>query len=174
MWFQVGPGEQAARLSEVWNEITGHEPGSDGHDDEMENWVLESAAQPLECRQVQELLMWRNGHIAHQAMEQTRAGSSGYEVYPMRPLLRAYWAVMKAMDRTLLLSEGMGLHGLYPIPQFSVAHELSGGRLDEHQIEAVDEMLLAHSDKWNGLLVKAEGRWYEEMRELRRRRSQSR
>ena len=32
-WFQVGPGERAARLSKVWNRITGREPGSGGLDD---------------------------------------------------------------------------------------------------------------------------------------------
>ena len=172
MWFQVGPGERAARLSEVWNRITGRVPGSDGHDDQMENWVLASAAQPLECRQLQELLTWRNWHIAHQAMEQTRAGSSGYEVYPMRPLLRAYWALMKATDRTLLLAEGMGLPGLFPTPQFSVTHELSDGKIGEGDVAAIDEKLMTHSEKWDRLLAQAEERWYEELREQRRRRRQ--
>ena len=172
MWFQVGPGEQAARLSEVWNQITGHEQGSDGHDDQIENWVLASAAQPLECRQVQDLLTWRNWHIAHQALEQTREGSSGYDVYPMRPLLGAYWAVIKAMHRTLLLAEGMGLPGLFPIQQFSVTHELSDGKLGEREVATIDDKLLTHSEKWDRLLAQAEERWYEELREQRRRRRQ--
>ena len=174
MWFTVGAGDRAARLNEVWNLTTGREPGCDGHDDPMENWVLASAAQPLNCRQVRELLSWRNWHIAHQAMEHTRAGSSGYEVYPMRQLLRAYWAVMKAMDRTLLLAEGFGLPGLYPTPQFSVAHELTGGKIAEGHVTAIDEKLMTHSETWNRLLAKAEERWYDDLRKERRRRRQRR
>ena len=170
MWFQIGPGERAAELNEVWNRITGRDAGSNGHDDQMENWVLSSAAQPLECRQVQELLTWRNWHIAHQTMEQTRAGSSGYEVYPMRPLLRAYWAVMKALHRTLLLAEGMGLHGLFPTPQFSVTHELSNGKIGQGAVVAIDEKLMTHSNTWNRLLEKAEERWCEDLRKQRMRR----
>ena len=138
----------------------------------MENWVLASAAQPLECRQVQDLLTWRNWHIAHQALEQTLEGSSGYDVYPMRPLLGAYWAVIKAMHRTLLLAEGMGLPGLFPIPQFSVTHELSDGKLGEREVATIDDKLLTHSEKWDRLLAQAEERWYEELREQRMRRRQ--
>ena len=165
-------GSGAAQLNEVWNQITGRAPGTDGRDDEMENWVLKTAEQPLECRQLQELFTWRNQHIAHQELQQTRARYSGFEVYPMRPPLRAYWAVMKAAHRTFLLGEGTGLHGLMPTPQFSVTRALSDGKLMDLQISVAEEKLLTHAGKWERLLAQAEERWYRELRELRRGRRQ--
>ena len=169
IWSRIGPGEQAAQLNEVWNLVTGREQGSDGRGDEMEEWILESAVRPLEYPEVRAVREWRNTTVAHQDVKQTRAGTAGYDVFPIWSLVRAYWAVMKAAQRVLLLADGAGLHDLYPTPQFSVAQELSGGRLDTSETETVDERLLAHSLKWERLLRQAEQRWYRELSETRRR-----
>ena len=172
IWVQCGPGEKAARLSEIWNNLTGHERERDGPNDEMDDWILDSAVQPLESPEVQVLRTWRDKNLAHQDMSQTQVGSAGYDVYPMRPLVRAYWVVMKAAHRALLLAEGTGLHGLYPIPGSSVTLELSGGKVDVRQTEIIDERLLVHSTKWDCLLKQAEQRWYRELKALRQRTDQ--
>ena len=95
----------------------------------MEDWILDSAERPLAHPSVAVIRKWRNKHVAHQDMRQMRMGLAGYEVFPIMPLVRAYWAVMMAAHRVLLLADGSGLHGLYPTPQFSIAKELSGGKL---------------------------------------------
>ena len=169
MWSCIGPGEQAARLSEVWNLLTGRERESDGRGDDVEDWILQSAIRPLEHPVFRAIREWRNTVVAHQDMRQTRAGDAGYDVFPIRLLVRAYWAVMKAAQRVLLLADGGGLHGLFPTPQFSVAQALSGGRLDPRETDLIDERLLAHSQRWDGLLRQAEQRWYRDLREARRR-----
>ena len=96
-----------------------------------------------------------------------RRGLAGYEVFPMKPLVRAYWAVMMAAHRVLLLSDGSGLHGLYPTPQFSIAKELSGGRLDRCQKDAIEERLMDHSQRWERSLQQSEEGWYRELNALR-------
>ena len=96
----------------------------------MEDWILESAEEPLDRPSVRAVRRWRNKNVAHQDARRLRRGLAGYEVFPIRPIVRAYWAVMVAARRMLLLADGSGLHGLYPTPQFSIAEELSGGRLD--------------------------------------------
>ena len=87
--------------------------------------------------------------------------------FPIKPLVRAYWAVMKAAHRVLLLADGSGLHGLYPTPQFSIAKELSGGRLDRCQRNSIEERLMVHSQRWQRLLEESEERWYRELKALR-------
>ena len=169
IWSRIGPGEQAARLSETWNLLTGRERESDGRGDDVEDWILESAVRPLERPEIKAVREWRNTVVAHQDMRQTRARDGGYDVFPIRLLVRAYWAVMKAAQRVLLLADGGGLHGLFPTPQFSVAQALSGGRLDSRETDLIDERLLAHSQRWDGLLRQAEQRWYRDLREARRR-----
>ena len=169
IWSRIGPGEQAARLSEAWNLLTGRERGSDGGGDDVEDWILQSAVCPLERPEIKTVREWRNTAVAHQDMRQTRAGDAGYDVFPIPLLVRAYWAVVKAAQRVLLLADGGGLHGLFPTPQFSVAHALSGGRLGPGEADIIDERLLAHSQRWDGLLRQAEQRWYRELRETRRR-----
>ena len=169
IWSRIGPGEQAAQLSEAWNLLTGRERGSDGRGDDVEDWILQSAVRPLEGPEIKAVREWRNTAVAHQGMRQTRAGDAGYDVFPIPLLVRGYWAVMKAAQRVLLLADGGGLHGLFPTPQFSVAQALSGGRLDPEETDPIDERLLAHSQRWDGLLRQAEQRWYRELREARRR-----
>ena len=168
MWSRVGPGEQADRLNELWNLLTGRERGSDGRGDNVEEWILKSAVRPLECSQITVVREWRDMAVAHQDVRQTRVGAAGYVVFPIRTLVRAYWAVMKAAHRVLLLADGGGLHGLAATPQISVAEALSGGRLDPGEVEIIDDRLLAHSGRWDGLLQQAEQRWYQELRETRR------
>lgn len=172
IWSRIGPGEQAARLSETWNLLTGRERESDGGGDDVEDWILQSAVRPLESPEITAVREWRNTVVAHQDIRQTRAGDAGYDVFPIRLLVRAYWAVMKAAQRVLLLADGSGLHGLFPTPQFSVAQALSGGRLGPEQTDPIDERLLAHSQRWDGLLRQAEQRWYRDLREARRRRAE--
>ena len=92
----------------------------------------------------------------------------------MKPLVRAYWAVMKAAHRVLLLADGSGLHGLYPTPQFSVAQALSGGWLDRDRTGTIDEELMDHAQRWDRLLRDAEERWYGELMERRRREDRER
>ena len=169
IWSRIGPGAQAARLSDAWNLLTGRERGSDGRGDDVEEWVLESAVRPLERPEIKTVREWRDTAVAHQDMRQTRAGVAGCDVFPIRTLVRAYWAVMKAAQRVLLLADGGGLHGLFPTPQFSVAQALSGGRLGPGETDPIDKRLLAHSVRWDGLLRQAEQRWYRELRETRRR-----
>ena len=169
VWSRVGRGEKAARLSKTWNLLTGREEGSDGRGDDMEDWILESSVQPLENPEVKAVREWRNTMVAHQDVRQTRAGTAGYEVFPIRPLIRAYWAAMKATHRVLLLADGVGLHGLFPTPQFCVTQALSGGRLNSGEVGAIEERLLAHSLRWEHLLRQAEKRWHRELNETRRR-----
>ena len=95
------------------------------------------------------------------------AGLAGYEVFPIRPIVRAYWAVMMAAQRVLLLADGSGLHGLYPTPQLSVAEGLSGGRLDGCHRDIVEKRLMAHSQKWERLLRQSEEGWYRELSAMR-------
>ena len=168
IWSPIGSGAKAARLNEVWNLLTGREKGTDGHDDVMEEWILDSAECPLKSPQVRAVQEWRDTTVAHQDMRQTRVGSTGYDVFPMRPLVRAYWAVLKAAHRVLLLAEGVGLHGLLPTPQFSVANELSGGKLAPRQTKIIDDRLMAHSLKWERLLQQTEQRWYDKLNQSRR------
>lgn len=168
MWSRIGPGEQADRLNDLWNLLTGRERGSDGRGDNVEEWILKSAVRPLACSQITVVREWRDMAVAHQDVRQTRAGEAGYVVFPIRTLVRAYWAVMKATHRVLLLADGRGLHGLAATPQISVAEALSGGRLDPGEVEIIDDRLLAHSGRWDGLLRQAELRWYQELREMRR------
>ena len=93
IWSRNGPGEKAARLSGLWNCLTGRERGSDGPDD-MEDWILDSAEHPLECPNLQAVRKWRNKNVAHQDVRQMRMGLAGYEVFPMRPIVRAYRAAI--------------------------------------------------------------------------------
>ena len=97
-----------------------------------------------------------------------RLGLAGYEVFPIEPLVRAYWAVMMATHRVLLLANGSGLHGLYPTPQFSVAKELSGGVLNRGQTDVIEEHLKDHSQRWESLLRQSEEAWYRELSDSRR------
>ena len=169
LWSRIGPGEKAARLSEAWNLLTGREPASDSRYDDVEDWIFESSVRSLKRPQVKAVRTWRDTAVAHQDMRQTRAGSAGYDVFPVWPLVRAYWAVMTAVHRVLLLAEGTGLHGLFPTAQFSVTEELSGGALDPATVEAIDERLALHSVKWDRLLRQSEQRWYLELNETRQR-----
>ena len=116
-WVDIGPGERSARLNEPWNRLTGRERGDDGGDEDMEDGILESAERPLRHHSVTTIRDWRNKYVAHQDARRMRAGLAGYEVFPMRPLVRACWAVMVAAHRVLLLADGSGLHGLYPPPR---------------------------------------------------------
>ena len=169
LWSRIGPGEKAARLSDAWNLLTGREPASDSRYDDVEDWIFESSVRSLKRPQVKAVRTWRDTAVAHQDMRQTRAGSAGYDVFPVWPLVRAYWAVMTAVHRVLLLAEGTGLHGLFPTAQFSVTEELSGGALDPATVEAIDERLALHSVKWDRLLRQSEQRWYLELNETRQR-----
>ena len=167
-WVKIGPGERSARLNEAWNRLTGrHERDDDGGEEDMEDWILESAERPLRHQSVTAIRDWRNKYVAHLDARRMRAGLAGYEVFPMRPLVRAYWAVMVATHRVLLLADGSGLHGLYPTPQFSVEKEMSGERLSRCQADLIDERLMAHAQRWERLLQKSEERWYRELSALR-------
>ena len=171
-WVGIGPGGKSARLNDLWNRLTGRERGDDGGDDDMEDWILDSAERPLAHPSVAVIRKWRNKYVAHQDMRQMRMGLAGYEVFPIKPLVRAYWVVMMAAHRVLLLADGSGLHGLYPTPQFSIAKELSGGRLDRGQTDVIEEHLMAHSQKWERLLRQSEDGWYRELYESRGRGNQ--
>ena len=166
-WVACGPGEESAMLNDGWNRLTGRERGDKGGDEDMEARILDSAERPLAHPSVRAIRDWRNKYVAHQDARRLRAGLVGYEVFPMQPLVRAYWAVMKAAHRVLLLADGSGLHGLYPTPQFSIAKELSGGSLDRCHRDIIEERLLARSDRWEGLLRQSEERWYRELNALR-------
>ena len=166
-WVAIGPGGKSALLNDVWNRLTGRERGDDGGDEDMEERILESAERPLSHPSVAAIREWRNKYVAHQDARRMRAGLAGYEVFPIKPLVRAYWAVMKAAHRVLLLADGSGLHGLYRTLQFSIAKELSAGRLDRCRRDNVEETLMAHSDRWEGLLRKSEEGWYRELKALR-------
>ena len=96
-----------------------------------------------------------------------RAGLAGYEVFPIKPLVRAYCAVMMAAHRVLLLADSSGLHGLYPTPQFSIAKELSGGRLGRCRRDIIEERLMARSQRRRRLLQESEEGWYRELDALR-------
>ena len=168
LWSRFGPGEEAARLSEAWNLLTGRERGSDSRDDDVEDWIFESSVGSLKRPQVKAVRAWRDTAVAHQDMRQTRAGSAGYDVFPIWTLIRSYWAVMTALHRVLLLAEGLGLHGLLPTAQFSVTEQLSGGALDPATVEAIDERLARHSAQWDHVLRQTEQRWYQELNETRR------
>ena len=164
--WQPGPGEQAALLSEIWNRLTGREEESDGPDDDMEDWILKSAERPLECPEVKTVKKWRNKAVAHQDVRKTV--TRRYEEFPMRPIVRAYWAVMKAAHRALLLADGSGLVRLYPVPQFSVAQELSGGKLDQESRDTIEKPLEEHAERWEQLLRQTEERWYRELNARRK------
>ncbi len=168
IWSRIGPGEEAARLNETWNLLTGRERESDSRDDDVEDWIFESSVRSLKRSQVEAVREWRDTAVAHQDMRHTRAGSAGYDVFPILTLVRAYWAVITALHRVLLLAEGSGLHGLLPTAQFSVAEEIGGGALEPETVEAIDERLTLHSAKWERLLRKSEQRWYLELNETRR------
>jgi len=169
VWVDPGPGdgERSALLSEVWNRLTGRERGDDGGDENMEERILDSAERPLSHPSVGAIRDWRNKYVAHQDARRMRAGLTGFEVFPLLPLVRAYWAVMQAAHRVLLLAEGSGLHNLYPVPQFSVAEGLSAGRLDRDQRDNIEEDLMAHSARWERLLRDSEEGWYRELKALR-------
>ena len=94
--MDIGPGEQSARLNDVWNRLTGRERGDDGGDEDMEERILDSAERPLEHPSVTAIRDWRNKYVAHQDARRMRRGLAGYEVFPVMPLVRAYWAVMMA------------------------------------------------------------------------------
>ena len=168
LWSRIGPGEEAARLSEAWNLLTGRERGSDSRDDDVEDWIFESSVRSLKRPHVKAVRAWRDTAVAHQDMRQIRAGSASYDVFPIWTLVRAYWAVMTALHRVLLLAEGTGLHGLFPTAQFSVTEELSAGALDPATVDAIDARLALHSVKWDHLLRQTEQRWYRELNETRR------
>ena len=53
IWSRIGPGEEAARLNEAWNLLTGRERGSDSRDDDVEDWIFESSV-----RSPQEVSSW--------------------------------------------------------------------------------------------------------------------
>ena len=110
---------------------------------------------------------WRNKYVAHQDARRMRAGLAGYEVFPIKPLVRAYCAVMMAAHRVLLLADSSGLHGLYPTPQFSIAKELSGGRLGRCRRDIIEERLMARSQRRRRLLQESEEGWYRELDALR-------
>ena len=173
-WVDIGPGGKSALLNDIWNRLTGRERGDDGGDEDMEDWILDSAERPLAHPSVKAIRKWRNKYVAHQDARRMRRGMAGYEVFPMKPLVRAYWAVMMAAHRVLLLADGSGLHGLYPMPQFSIAKELSGGRLDRCQTDIIEERLMAHSQRWERLLQQSEEGWYRELKALRGRGNQGR
>ena len=166
-WVKFGPGEKSARLNDAWNRLAGREREDHG-DDDLEDWILDSAVRPLAHPSVAVVRNWRNKHVAHQDMRQMRMGFAGYEVFPIKPLVRAYWAVMTAANRVLLLADGSGLHGLYPTPQFSIAKELSGGRLDCEQTDIIDDRLTNHSQRWEILLRQSEDAWYLELNDSRK------
>ena len=168
VWMEIGPGEKSARLSDVWNRLTGRERGDDGICDDMEDWVLDSAERPLAHPSASAIRKWRNKYVAHQDSHQMRLGLAGYEVFPIKPLVRAYWAVMMAAHRVLLLANGSGLHGLYPIEQFSIVKELSAGGLDRGQMDVIGEHLMLHSQRWESLLRRSEEAWYRELNHSRR------
>lgn len=172
-WTEIGPGEKSAKLNNAWNRLTGREQGDEGRDDDMEDWVLDSAERPLTHPSVSAIKEWRDRYVAHQDRRQMRLELAGYEIFPIKPLVRAYWAVMRAAHRVLLLASGSGLHGLYPTPQFSLAEELSGEGLDREQTDVIDELLMAHSQKWNSLLRQSEDAWYRELTDLRRQQNQA-
>ena len=53
------------------------------------------------------------------------------------------------------------------MPQFSVAEELSGGGLECGQTGIIEERLMAHSQRWERLLLQSEERWFRELNALR-------
>lgn len=167
-WVAIGPGEKSARLNDAWNRLTGRERGDDRGDEDMEEWILDSAVRPLSHPSIAAIREWRNKYVAHQDARRLRAGLAGYEVFPIKPIVRAYWAVMQAAHRVLVLAEGSGLHNLYPVPQFSVAEGLSAGRLDRRQRDVIEEDLMAHSARWERLLRDSEQGWYRELKARRR------
>ena len=163
----IGPGERSAQINEGWNRLTGRERGAEGGDEDMEDWILDSAERPLDHPSLAAIRDWRNKYVAHQDARRMREGLAGFEVFPAKPLVRAYWAVMKAAHRVLLLAQGSGLHGLYPTPQFSIAEGLSGGRLDHCHRDTIDGNMMAHSARWESLLRDSEEGWYRELKALR-------
>ena len=78
-WAGIGPGGKSAGLNDVWNRLTGRERGDDGGDDDMEDWILDSAERPLAHPSVAVIRKWRNKHVAHQDMRQMRMGLAGYD-----------------------------------------------------------------------------------------------
>ena len=166
-WVDIGPGGKSAALNEVWNRLTGRDRGNDGGDEDMEDYVLDRAVRSLDHPSVKKVRTWRNKYVAHRDARRMRSGLAGYEVFPIKPVVRAYWAVMMAAHRVLLLADASGLHGLYPMPQFSIAKAMSGGRLDRDQTDIVEERLMAHSLRWERLLQRSEEGWYRELKALR-------
>ena len=163
-WSTIGPGERGERLSETWNNLTGRDRGADGHQDEMEEWILDSTGKPLEGWHVKTVLQWRHKNIAHQDIDRTRAGSAGFDVYPILPLVRAYWAVVNAAHRALLFAEGAGLYDLMPVAQFNVTERISGGALDPDRIQDIEERLAKHTSKLECWLRASETSWYDELK----------
>lgn len=86
-WMGIGPGEKSARLSDVWNRLTGRERGDNSGDDDMEDWVLDSAVRPLAHPSVFAIRNWRNKYVAHQDMRQMVLGLDGYEVFPLMSIV---------------------------------------------------------------------------------------
>lgn len=105
------------------------------------------------------MLQWRHKNIEH-----TRAGSAGFDVYPILPLVRACLAVVNAAHRTLVLAEDARPHGLVLAPQFNVTERISGGVLDADRIEEIEEQLQKHTLKWERWPCESEKHWYEELK----------
>ena len=167
VWFKPGPGELGERSSKLWNTLTGREDETDDRQDDMEQWILDSARRPLEGCHVKTVLKWRHQHIAHQDTGRTRDGAAGFDVYPMLSLVRAYWAVVNAAHRTLLLADGGGLHNLVPIAQFNVTERISGGALRPDAIKEIEEGLLQQTSQLECWLREAETRWCNELKLFR-------
>ena len=96
----------------------------------MEDWILESAERPLDHPSVEAIRKWRKQVRGPPGRPPDTHGVGRFtKCFPMKPLVRAYWAVMMAgASRTSSRRTSQGLHGLYPTPQFSIAKELSDGK----------------------------------------------
>ncbi len=166
-WVERGPGETSARWNESWNRLTGREQGDDSPDDDMEAWVLETAKRPLAHPSLSAVRTWRDKQVAHHDLRRLRQGMTGYDIFPLKTLVRAYWATMKAAHRVLIFADGSGLHGLYPVPEFDIVAVLGGRRLLRDRTDRIGERLMAHTRKWELLLKQSEERRYLDLRALR-------
>lgn len=164
IWSKLGSGERGEQWSKIWNVLTGREKEANGREDEMEEWILDSARRPLDGWHVKTVLQWRHKNIAHQDIDRTRTGAAGFDVYPLLPLVRAYWAVVNAAHRTLLLADGEGLHNLVPVAQLNVTERISGDALDRDRIEGIEERLLKQTSRLECWLRESETRWCDELK----------
>lgn len=168
-WFPLGPGVHAGRLNIVWNKLTGREEHADGSKDEMDQWVLDSALQPINCCSAVKLVQkLRNEFVEHQDKKKMEMDIMHYDSYLMETLIQAYSSIITASHRTILLAEGFGLQNLNSISTFSVSEALSAGDQNENQINESDLLKSVNYINWQQFLWRSEETWYKELRALRK------